>query len=144
MIGRISSATATAVNPPTRAFAVRGTARSGPSGDTVPNSTAVLPACTITAPLPRNTTATEIASATTKPVCTGPAPITSMIRSPASTPRITPASSSTVRRTRLPIAAAIVPTAAAGANSGCGLCSRLLAMDQDSPAASPAWRAMMK
>ncbi len=112
--------TTTAETAPMTASITRGTSSPRWIGERVAISTAVPPAWVTTAPPRLMVNASRMARVTTVPICQGPVPMTMIRASPTSRPASTPTSSSRVRRVRRPIAAAIVPTAALGANTGEG------------------------
>ena len=141
-MGTTSRPTAKPTSPPTTASTKRGTDRSRTGGSRVAMSTAVPPAWVSREPPPLSRMATMIASTTTRPVCQGPMPKSGMTASPTASPRTTPTSSSMVRRRRVPIEAATMPTAVVGASTGEGLSRNWSPTNQaSSPRRRPARRA---
>lgn len=127
--------TAIPTRPPTRASIMRSGPPLPPGGISVATSTAEFPACMEKiGPLLRST-ATDIASTTTKLICHGPLPIPEMIRSPIPIPTVTPATNSNERRSRAPNDRPSETTAAIGAKNGAWCPITVVATHHANPAA---------
>ncbi len=92
----------------------------------------------ISVPAP-SSTATVIASATTKMICATPVPKKRTNRSPTPTPTATPTITSATRRNRWPKLNPRAIIAATGAKNGVGWPTTYLASAHETPAASAHW-----